>query len=110
MRNSAAFLKDGAVQFVQQKMLLPYYDVFDEQRYFEPAARQELLPLDGENMAVTICEDAWNDKDFWLRPLYKVDPVEVLLSRQAGVAAAHARDGCTIARKSCGDGEPGWRQ
>jgi len=83
VRNSAAFLKAGAVQFVQQKMLLPYYDVFDEQRYFEPATKQELLPLGGEEMAVTICEDAWNDKDFWLRPLYNVDPVEVLLSNGA---------------------------
>ena len=83
VRNSAAFLKDGEVKFVQQKMLLPYYDVFDEQRYFEPAARQELLPFDSEKMAVTICEDAWNDGDFWLRPLYNVDPVELLLKAGA---------------------------
>jgi NAD+ synthetase len=83
VRNAAAYLKDGKVEFVQQKMLLPYYDVFDEQRYFEPAAKQELLPLHAEKMALTICEDAWNDKDFWLRPLYNVDPVGELLAAGA---------------------------
>jgi NAD+ synthase (glutamine-hydrolysing) len=83
VRNAAAYLTDGKVQFVQQKMLLPYYDVFDEQRYFEPAAKQELLPFDAEKMALTICEDAWNDKGFWLRPLYNVDPVGELLAAGA---------------------------
>ncbi len=78
--NSAAVLKDGVVQFVQSKMLLPYYDVFDEQRYFAAAKKQELLPFSGENLALTVCEDAWNDKDFWPRPLYDVDPVELLVA------------------------------
>lgn len=81
--NAAAFLHKGEVRFVQQKMLLPYYDVFDEQRYFEPAATQELLPFGDEILALTICEDAWNDKDFWPRQLYDVDPVETLLSAGA---------------------------
>jgi NAD+ synthase (glutamine-hydrolysing) len=83
VRNSAAYCSGGEVKFVQQKMLLPYYDVFDEQRYFEPAAKQELMAFHAQKMAVTICEDAWNDKDFWLRPLYDVDPVEALLSEGA---------------------------
>lgn len=78
--NSAALLRDGAVQFVQSKMLLPYYDVFDEQRYFAAAARQSLVPLGRQQLALTICEDAWNDKDFWPRPLYDVDPVEMLVA------------------------------
>jgi NAD+ synthase/NAD+ synthase (glutamine-hydrolysing) len=77
--NSAAVLRQGAVQFVQSKMLLPTYDVFDELRYFDPAESQKLLPLGGKEFALTICEDAWNDKHFWPRRLYRVDPVDELL-------------------------------
>ncbi len=79
VRNVAALLKDGKVAFMQQKMLLPFYDVFDEQRYFEPASGQALTTLCGETLAITICEDAWNDKGFWPRRLYPVDPVEELM-------------------------------
>ena len=79
VRNVAALLSGGKVSFVQQKMLLPFYDVFDEQRYFEPAANQTLTFVAGEPLAITVCEDAWNDKSFWPRPIYKVDPVEVLM-------------------------------
>jgi NAD+ synthase (glutamine-hydrolysing) len=77
--NSAGFLKDGKVQFVQSKMLLPTYDVFDEQRNFAPAKKQELLEFGSRKMALTICEDAWNDKTFWTHRLYSVDPVEELV-------------------------------
>jgi NAD+ synthase (glutamine-hydrolysing) len=77
--NSAALLMDGEIKFIQSKMLLPTYDVFDEMRNFAPARHQELLPFCGKQMAVTICEDAWNDKDFWPRQLYNVDPVEALV-------------------------------
>jgi len=80
--NSAALLKDGRVAFVQSKMLLPTYDVFDEMRNFAPAKSQSLFSLGDRQMALTICEDAWNDKHFWPRPLYTVDPVETLV--QAG--------------------------
>ncbi len=83
--NSAAFLRDGKVQFVQSKMLLPTYDVFDELRYFAPATSQRVLPFCGRQMAVTICEDAWNDKHFWHRRLYSVDPVEELLRSGANM-------------------------
>ena len=62
--NSAALLKDGTIAFVQSKMLLPTYDVFDEMRNFAPAPSQQLLPFCGKQMALTICEDAWNDKAF----------------------------------------------
>ncbi len=79
VRNVAALLSEGKVRFVQQKMLLPFYDVFDEQRYFEPAAQQTLICVSGEPLAITVCEDAWNDKGFWPRPMYKIDPVEVLM-------------------------------
>ena len=77
--NSAALLMDGEIKFVQSKMLLPTYDVFDEIRNFAPARQQELLPFCGKQMALTICEDAWNDKHFWPRQLYSVDPVEALV-------------------------------
>jgi NAD+ synthase (glutamine-hydrolysing) len=79
VRNVAALLSRGKVSFVQQKMLLPFYDVFDEQRYFEPASQQSLTCVDGEPLAITVCEDAWNDKNFWPRPMYGVDPVEALM-------------------------------
>ncbi len=79
--NSAALLKDGQVAFVQSKMLLPTYDVFDESRNFAPAEKQELLPFCGKQMALTICEDAWNDKSFWNRPLYGVDPIQALIGQ-----------------------------
>src|SRR3990170_3724139 len=63
--NSAAFISGGQIRFVQTKMLLPTYDVFDEARYFAPAREQDVLPLCGKRWWVTICEDIWNDKNFW---------------------------------------------
>jgi NAD+ synthase (glutamine-hydrolysing) len=83
--NSAAVLHQGEIKFVQSKMLLPTYDVFDELRYFAPAARQQVFPFGGRQMAVTICEDAWNDKHFWPRRLYSVDPVDELLRAGANL-------------------------
>lgn len=77
--NSAALLRDGKVAFVQSKMLLPTYDVFDEMRNFAPARKQELFSLGGGHVALTICEDAWNDKLFWPKRLYTVDPIEALI-------------------------------
>ena len=80
--NSAAVLRNREIQFVQSKTLLPTYDVFDELRYFAPAPSRSIFPYNGSQMALTICEDAWNDKHFWQRRLYSIDPVEELL--QAG--------------------------
>ena len=77
--NSAALLRDGRIEFIQSKMLLPTYDVFDEMRNFAPARSQQLFDFCGKRMALTICEDAWNDKHFWNRQLYTVDPVEELV-------------------------------
>jgi len=79
--NAAILLSEGKITFVQQKMLLPFYDVFDEQRYFEPATSQSLTLLGGQPLAITICEDAWNDKDFWPRQLYPIDPVNSLMQQ-----------------------------
>jgi len=77
--NSAALLRDGRIAFLQSKMLLPTYDVFDEMRNFAAAKSQVLFPFCGKQMALTICEDAWNDKHFWNRRLYTFDPVEALI-------------------------------
>ncbi len=77
--NSAVLLQDGKQAFLQSKILLPTYDVFDEMRNFAPARHQELFDFCGNRMALTICEDAWNDKHFWNKRLYGFDPVEALV-------------------------------
>jgi NAD+ synthase (glutamine-hydrolysing) len=77
--NSAALLQDGKIAFVQSKMLLPTYDVFDEMRNFAPAKSQKIFSLSGQEVALTICEDAWNDKLFWPKRLYVIDPIEALI-------------------------------
>jgi NAD+ synthase/NAD+ synthase (glutamine-hydrolysing) len=74
--NCAAVIERGEIVFRQTKMLLPTYDVFDEARYFVPGERESLFPFRGRQVALTICEDAWNDKQFWERRLYRQDPVE----------------------------------
>jgi len=77
--NSAALLRNGRIDFIQSKRLLPTYDVFDEMRNFAPAASQNLFCFGGQSIALTICEDAWNDKAFWSRRLYGSDPIEDLV-------------------------------
>jgi NAD+ synthase/NAD+ synthase (glutamine-hydrolysing) len=76
--NCAALLADGKIQFEQAKMLLPTYDVFDEARHFAPAASQQVL---GFCIALTICEDCWNDKTFWKKRRYERDPIEELVGQ-----------------------------
>jgi NAD+ synthetase len=83
--NAAVLLDGGSLLLEQHKRLLPFYDVFDEQRYFAPSKPQQVVELDGVRMAITICEDAWNDKNFWPRRLYKVDPMEELMSQRPAV-------------------------
>ncbi|HYT93578.1 MAG TPA: NAD+ synthase, partial [Gemmataceae bacterium] len=61
------------------KSLLPTYDVFDEDRYFEPATDPQLLDFNGFRLGISICEDVWNDRDFWQRRRYHRDPIEVLV-------------------------------
>ena len=78
--NSAALLRYGRITAIQSKRLLPSYDVFDEVRNFAPADKQEVLTLSGTRFALTICEDAWNDKNFWDRRLYHIDPVADLIA------------------------------
>jgi NAD+ synthase (glutamine-hydrolysing) len=83
--NSAAVIERGRIVFRQSKMLLPTYDVFDEARYFRPAEHEELCSLGGRSVALTICEDAWNDRQFWKQRLYHRDPVEELFGAGAEV-------------------------
>ncbi len=83
--NAAVLLDGGRLLLEQHKRLLPFYDVFDEQRYFVPARSQKIVELDGARLAVTICEDAWNDKNFWPRRLYSVDPMEELMDENPHV-------------------------
>src|SRR5487761_498736 len=79
--NCAALLADGRVAFEQQKMLLPSYDVFDESRYFQPARSQSNFLFGGQQLGITICEDCWNDKQFWAQRLYDRDPVAELVGK-----------------------------
>ncbi len=81
--NSAALCYDGKIQFVQHKTLLPYYDVFDEVRYFESAKDVFIHEFKGEKLGISICEDIWNDADFWSTRRYKNDPVQILLDKGA---------------------------
>ncbi len=94
--NAAALLRCGQVQQVFRKTLLPTYDVFDEDRYFEPAAGPQILEWGGppvqepdvahrgparpppQRLGVSVCEDVWNDRDFWQRQRYHSDPLEDL--------------------------------
>jgi NAD+ synthase (glutamine-hydrolysing) len=77
--NKAALLCGGRIVFEQSKMLLPTYDVFDESRYFQPAEKQSTYDFGNEHLGITICEDAWNDKNFWPECRYDRDPVTELV-------------------------------
>jgi NAD+ synthase (glutamine-hydrolysing) len=83
--NSAALVGDGKILFEQQKMLLPTYDVFDETRYFQPALIQHAFLLGSETLGITICEDIWNDKNFWTQRLYERDPVTELVGKGSSI-------------------------
>src|SRR3989344_1769071 len=78
--NSAALISNGKIISKHVKSLLPSYDVFDETRHFEPASSHhiQLTRLDHTRLAISICEDIWNDKDFWKRRLYTFNPLSVL--------------------------------
>ena len=77
--NAAVLVDRGQLLLEQHKRLLPFYDVFDEQRYFSPSGPQKVVDFEGLRLAVSICEDAWNDKNFWRRRLYSIDPMEELM-------------------------------
>jgi len=77
--NAAAFINNGEIIAKYYKRLLPFYDVFDETRYFEPGQQELIIDFKGKKLGITICEDLWNDKDYWKRQLYHVDPAEKLV-------------------------------
>jgi NAD+ synthase/NAD+ synthase (glutamine-hydrolysing) len=83
--NKAALIDGGRVVFEQGKMLLPTYDVFDESRYFQPADHQSAYSLGGETLGITVCEDAWNDKNFWSVRRYERDPVTEIVGQGSTV-------------------------
>ncbi|MDZ8256870.1 NAD+ synthase [Nostoc sp. ChiQUE01b] len=73
--NSMALLENGQVKQVFHKRLLPTYDVFDERRYFEEGLQANYFTLDNIHIGVTICEDLWNDEEFWGKRSYTVNPI-----------------------------------
>ena len=85
VHNAAAFIQNQKVVSVHHKSLLPTYDVFDECRYFEPAHAISPVKFMDSALGISICEDIWNDEEFWARPLYEVDPIEHLISHGANV-------------------------
>jgi NAD+ synthase (glutamine-hydrolysing) len=81
--NSAALCHRGAVAGLHHKTLLPTYDVFDEDRYFEPGTRVDPFDFKGVRLGLTVCEEVWNDRDFWPKRLYPRDPVRELADKGA---------------------------
>jgi len=85
LRNAAAVLQSGEIIWRTNKSLLPTYDVFDEDRYFEPAKQIEPFVFNGHKLGITVCEDIWNDEDFWPERLYRRDPVKELVGQGAEI-------------------------
>ncbi|HHT9158898.1 MAG TPA: NAD+ synthase [Candidatus Brocadiaceae bacterium] len=85
VHNAAAFIQDKKIISIHHKSLLPTYDVFDECRYFEPAYTISPVKFMDYTLGISICEDIWNDEEFWTRPLYEKDPIEDLVSNGADV-------------------------
>ena len=85
LKNAAAVLQNGKIIWRTAKSLLPTYDVFDEDRYFAAAGNVAPFVFNGKKLGITICEDIWNDEDFWPERLYRRDPVKELISQGAEI-------------------------
>jgi len=83
--NSAALLQHGKILATRTKTLLPTYDVFDEDRYFEPATENLPVEFNGQKIGLTICEDVWNDEDFWRDRRYRRNPAVELVEAGAKI-------------------------
>ena len=83
--NSIALLQNGKILATRQKTLLPTYDVFDEARYFEPATENLPVEFNGVALGLTVCEDVWNDEDFWNERRYRHDPTKSLIAAGAKI-------------------------
>ncbi|MBZ0180360.1 MAG: NAD+ synthase [Melioribacteraceae bacterium] len=81
--NSAILCYEGKIQFIQNKTLLPNYDVFDEVRYFESAKEVRIHKFKNEKLGISICEDIWNDADYWKKRRYEIDPVQRMVDKGA---------------------------
>jgi NAD+ synthetase len=98
--NCAALIAGGRILFEQRKMLLPTYDVFDETRYFQPAHTQHVFALGSETLGITICEDTWNDKNFWTQRLYARDPVAEIAAKGSTVLLNISSSPYTMGKRS----------
>jgi len=85
IHNSAVLCYNGKVQFIQPKSLIPNYDVFDEMSYFEPAKEIFVHEFKGEKLGISVCEDIWNDADYWYKRRYHTDPVKELVDKGATI-------------------------
>ena len=85
LTNAAALLHRGRVVAIRTKTLLPTYDVFDEDRYFEPASENAVIHWEGRKLGLTICEDIWNDAEFGVQRRYRPDPAAALVASGAQI-------------------------
>src|SRR5580765_4587569 len=83
--NAVALLQHGKIVATRTKTLLPTYDVFDEDRYFEPATENKPVPWQGGDLGLTVCEDVWNDEDFWRDRRYRRNPAVELAAAGAKI-------------------------
>jgi len=83
--NSAVLFDKGKILHHVHKRLLPTYDVFDERRYFEPGTECTFFLYKDCRIGLTICEDIWNDKGFFPRRLYPLDPAEIIIKEGANL-------------------------
>jgi len=81
--NTAALIKNGQILHKAYKRLLPVYDVFDEQRYFKAGTRCDVVDFCGHKIGLTICEDIWNDPEFFGCSTYELDPVKEMIQKGA---------------------------
>ena len=81
--NAAVAIRNGRIEYIQPKTLLPTYDVFDEARYFDPAEKNGLFSWNGMRIGLTVCEDAWTDTDVYFRNRYQTDPLDQLVRQGA---------------------------
>ena len=98
--NAAALLERGKPIRKMYKSLLPTYDVFDEDRYFEPARRVEPFEAHGRKIGVTICEDIWTD-DYLPRPLYDVEPMRNLVKQGAEIIVNLSASPFRLGARAC---------
>jgi NAD+ synthase (glutamine-hydrolysing) len=85
LHNSIALLRGGKVEQLFHKQLLPTYDVFDENRYFQAGFGQNYFQVAGQKVGVTICEDLWNDEAFWGKRQYLANPIEQLADHDVDI-------------------------